>query len=146
MSGPTDPTEAYFDKGLWGWDLTRWRKLPLVWGYSDRKSYVFYSDNLASGSSYVNGAAVPAGEVWVMTIASMQYIGTAPTSLRLDAILGGQPVVLLYQTSVVSLVPYSWAGEVVLKEADYLRGEVVGATAGDDCYVRAGGYIMKVAQ
>ena len=36
MSGPTAPAEAHFDKGSWGWDLTQWRKLGLLWGYTDR--------------------------------------------------------------------------------------------------------------
>jgi len=27
MSGPTDPAEEHFDKGLWGWASTTWEKL-----------------------------------------------------------------------------------------------------------------------
>lgn len=36
MSGVTDPAEAYFKDGLWGFYSGVWQKLAMVWGFSSQ--------------------------------------------------------------------------------------------------------------
>lgn len=146
MPGITDPAEEYFKDGLWGWDGSAWRKLPLLWGFGGVVEEKVQDTGLDAGDNNLGGAAVPAGEIWVVTSASCLYVGTAPDKMRIYAVGLASALPLLEETSVVSDVFCSWSGTAVLQEDDYVRLWVKGATAGDDAYLYYAGYKMKIAE
>lgn len=146
MPGITDPTEAYFKDGTWGWDGSLWRKLPLVWGYSALAGEALSNTNLGAGTNYLNGTAVSAGEVLVVRQVSLRYIGTVPTLIECQSFgTLGYPV-LLHQPSPVSTQWYYEPCFEILVAGDYMRAYVAGATAGNNFYFRYSGYKMKIAE
>jgi len=66
MSGPTDPAEGHFDKGLWGFDGTVWRKLQLLFGYHSIYRELVTVAHVGDGTYWHKLTAVPANELWVI--------------------------------------------------------------------------------
>lgn len=64
--GPVQPTEPYFNKGLWGWSGSQWRKLSLLWGYTDRLAETVAHVKVGGGNYVMAVGTVPAGEVWTV--------------------------------------------------------------------------------
>jgi len=146
MPGITDPSEAYFKDGIWGFDGTVWRKLPLVWGYSDRYVEQVVEPD-ATVDDVLDTTPVTAGEVWVVTNISAFNNNHAFSLLQVQAMSNG--VVgpqLIYQIDPVAKVPYMWNGTVILKYDDYLRAEFTGNTADDYIFLRVWGYKMAIAE
>lgn len=144
VQGPTQPTEEYFNRGLWGYDKTRWRKLALVWGFSDTYGEKIQNTNLSVGSNSVSGSVVPAGEVWVVSHVLIIYTGTSPTFIRGQALLGAVYVDLFRQPSPVSGQSYSRQLSISMKAGDKVLATVSGATAGDALEAWFAGYKMAV--
>ena len=144
MSGPTDPAEEHFDKGSWGYDGTLWRKLPLLWGYSDR-----YFENLGTASApsttyYKEGTAVPAGEVWVIsTIGLMNETRNGgPVLMWVRAV--GIACFVYVNVAPVQLVPNLANISVVLKEGDMVGVQQYSVSVGDQIGAYVLGYKMKI--
>jgi len=139
-------TAADLTPGVMGWDGSAWRKLPLLWGYSDRYSEKESEDNVAAGTHYLSFTAVPEGEVWVIT-AYTAYCTTAnPSSLRLGVIQGGIELFLAQQIPTVAGVLLPMTGQLVLRKDDYLRAGFLSCALNDDIRAFACGYKMKVAE
>lgn len=144
MSGPTQPSEPYFDKGLWGWLSSQWIKLPILWGFGGVVEEALSNTSLPAGNSTIDATAVPANEIYVIENICYMYNGTAPTRLEVQVVGLAAAFRLEYNTSITSQVWYSWSGRVVLQEADYLSLNIVGATAGDTAHLRYAGYKMRI--
>jgi len=146
MLGITNPTEEYFKDGGWGWDGTRWRKLNLTFGYYDRYAERQEAENVPAGTQTYNFAAVPTGEVWVVT-AFTAYCSTAnPSAIALYHVATGVGVLLVaQQLPVVAWIVLPLVGTLVLKENDYLRAVFINCVLNDDVHAFAVGYKMKVA-
>lgn len=143
-SGPVVPTAEYFDKGQWGWDGSQWRKLPLLWGYSDNYIEAQSDLNAAAVVGTLTFATVPAGEIWRIT----QWIGvdvqTKCTNYILELVRSAVPYSF---STVVPAAANDYKGtqcDVILKEDDSLRMAFVGTVAGDDIYGWVHGYKMAV--
>ena len=168
MSGITNPAEEYFKDGIWGWvstaweklvssggrlftalhgwDGSAWRKLPLIWGYSDRMEESVSDTETTTADEEVSTTPVPAGEVHVVQAACVRWIGASCTGIQIQAV-GGGTYAMLYETlSPVSGSWYMWSGEMVLKQGDRFRAPFTGLTAGDNIYLRVWGYKMKIAE
>lgn len=146
MSGPTDPVEAHFDKGTWGWDLTQWRKLPMLWGYSDRYAERLSDTTMPAGNSNLTGTAVPAGEVWRVTGLALLRDGATCTQMRVHVNYGGtiiEPVNVLNPTANQL---YPFVTDFTLKAGDYLYCRYYGMTLNDDAYLHIWGYKMAIAE
>jgi hypothetical protein len=142
----TDPTEAYFKNGLWGWDLTQWRKLPLIFGYTDR-----YAENLGgtkSGAGIYTGSmtAVPAGNIIVANYLMARNTITAPTFITLHAYDGTNYYLFTRTATPGAANPVQWDGSFVLKEGDYLEVRVHGCLDADVIEAVVWGYKMAIAE
>lgn len=146
VTGITNPAEAFFKDGIWGFDGTVWRKLPLVWGYSDRYAQLASNTNLPAGTSDVDGSTVPSSEVWVVTGMCITVASATITQIRFAFYNGSDRVDVHAIDDPVNVFPNGWAGQLILKTGDCARARVYTATAGDDCWLNVWGYKMKVAQ
>jgi len=144
MSGPTNPTEEYFDKGDWGHDGTRWRKLNLTWGYYDRYVEDLGNLNPGAGAYFKAGTAVPAGEVWVVNAIGFVNATGARGQVNLMGTWGGIICYLFSQVAPATGVPAIITGQFVLKAGDSVAVQQFGVIAGDDLYAYTLGYKMKV--
>jgi len=146
MPGITTPTEPYFKDGVWGWDGTVWRKLPLVWGFSDTYGESADDMNVAAGDRFKNYGPVPAGEVWVVTFFQVTPVQANITRLQLGANVGGVSCALLETGTIVADESIGVSGQIILAKDDYLFYYYAGALVNDDFYSSAVGYKMKIAE
>jgi len=144
MVGPTNPSEEHFHRGLWGFDGSVWRKLQLLFGFGGVVEEEVVDDNLDAGGNGIQGANVPSGEIWIVQVASIQYLGTSPNNLQIFCGGLGGDVRLLYEKSPVNGVWYCWSGSAILQEGNGVHGYVGGATAGDTLKLRYAGYRMEI--
>ena len=144
MSGITDPTEEYFKDGCWGWDGTQWRKLSLLFGYSGPYSEVSSNTNLPAGISYVTGSTVPVGEVWVVYGMLGSVVSTTCTELRFGFWNGSDVIICKQTRTPTSGQFYDFQGTLILAAGFYSLLQLYGVTEGDDAYLYAWGYKMKV--
>jgi len=144
MSGPTDPAEAHFDKGLWGFDGTVWRKLPILWGYTDRYVQAKMTGDATAGTNYLIFTTVPAGEVWRIT--SMAWANTLSTCSEIWAglYLDAEIYTFAVEATPAANVYHSIVCDIVLKAGDLVIVVFFGCTLGDDLFAWAFGYKMSV--
>jgi len=142
--GITQPTEEYFKDGTWGWDGTRWRKLPLVFGYSDRYVEWPYNTSLPAGVSNVSASHVPAGEVWRVEGLSVMVGSATCVEFRVNMDAGGVGLTLASQMAPVSGQRYFFPLRVVLKAGDYMYVRFYGMTLNDDAWWSIWGYKMEI--
>lgn len=131
--------------GVCGHDGTNWQKLGLVWAYNDVVSEIVTDNDLAAGTNHLDGTTVPAGEVWVITAICGYYKGSSATGLLLKATAGGEALNLRTEYPPTTQQWYVITGNFVLKEDDFVRVTIEGATSGDDGQLRYGGYKMKLS-
>jgi len=146
MSGPTDPAEAHFDKGLWGFDGTVWRKLPMLWGYSDRYAETESNLSAAAGFNWLVFSTVPAGEVWVVSGMTWVNVNTACSLIAADMYDGADLYTLYYEGTPAANVYKTIQCDIVLKEGDCLKVLFGGCALNDDIYAWAFGYKMAIAE
>ena len=131
--------------GIHGWDGSDWKKLPMVWGYSDR-----YHEQVSELNAVVNDTLdttpVPAGYIHVVTSLSAFNATNAFSRLQVITLTGTSTGPhSIDQTNPTAGTAYNWSGSLVLKEDDYIRAHFDGNTANDDLYLRVWGYKMKIA-
>jgi len=142
--GITNPAEPYFKDGGWGWDGTLWRKLPIVWGYSDRYAQRLVNVNAALGDNTVTGSTVPEGEVWVVTAVVAFNTVSAITRCELEVYDGADTYFFRRKQTVAKDEETAYQGQIVMKKDDRIRATFVGCVAGDDLHLRMLGYKMQV--
>jgi len=144
MTGITNPTEEYFKDGTWGWDGTQWRKLGLLWGYSDRYVERAGNESAAAGYNVLASSTVPAGEVWVVQGVVVKNVNTA-TQCNAFLVASDTGYAL---TERVTLTPDTWycfaINPAIMKAGDYLTTAFFNCQAGDGLYMDINGYKMKV--
>jgi hypothetical protein len=141
----TDPTEEYFKDGGWGWDRTRWRKLGLVWGYTDRYAESVSAINVDAGTQRAYGTAVPAGEVWQVMTAICYCSTSNPSSWRLGLYHDPDSYFADGGAGVVAWTIYASRGGWVMKEGDQAYTQFGSCLAGDDLHAVFLGYKMGIA-
>jgi len=144
MSGPTDPAEAHFDKGLWGFDGTQWRKLPLLWGYTGTVQEVVSNEDAAAGLNSLFGTVVPAGEVHVIQNLVAYNIVSGITQIAVGAYKSSLAVYAFSEYATTAGKVYTWTGNMVLKAGDRIFAQFFGCTAGDSIWITLDGYKMSV--
>ena len=146
MPGITDPAEAYFKDGLWGWDGSVWRKLPLLFGYSESLAQWIRETNATAVEDTLDLGAVPEGEIWVITSASAHDRDTNVTKIVIyqQTAEGAHPVVEHFPTAAGERAIFS--GWLVLPKDDYLYGEYIGTVLNDNIYVSCTGFKMAIVE
>jgi len=146
VSGITDPAEAYFKDGLWGWDGSAWHKLPLLLGYSEALWLWDEDDDAGADTEIIALGAVDAGEVWIINSFSARDTNTDITRITLYLQRGDESHVVgeVFPGAVAESAIFS--GRLVLREDDYLWAYFVGTVGGDDIKASATGYKMLIAE
>lgn len=143
-SGSVLPTEQYFDKGLWGWDGTQWRKLPLLWGFTGTVGGTVTWTSDGTTPYHLSGTAVPAGEVWTLNTVRVLHSDPVARATWLYAVVGGgAPVIDGNQT----LAQWSFVANVaplVLGPGEYPRVTIYSLAVGQTVYLHWAGYKMAV--
>lgn len=142
----TDPTEAYFKDGLWGWVTNRWRKQPIIWGYSE-----FLKDDLSgttdgSGNLDSVGSVVPAGYVYVICAVMVRNMTSGGSNLLCGVHLDGDFFPLRRENGVDRYFPVVLICSVPLGEGGAAEIHVRGAGAGDEISAIALGYKMSISE
>lgn len=146
MSGITNPAEEYFKDGIWGWDGTVWRKLPLVWGYSAQYAEYEYTRGVAAGHRFLTFSTVPAGQIWIITNFSARCSTANPSLIALTANLGGVELDLHAEPYATALATVDVQCYIIMAEDDFLKAYFDDCALNDDIYAYAAGYKMKVAE
>jgi len=142
----TQTAAADLTPGVCGWDGLVWRKLPLLWGYSDRWAEVLGGTQSGAGSYEKFTTAVPAGQVYVLEFVAFQN----NTGQRGDVTIGIKDGTYIYSldtfTTPTQYETCTWFGRMTLKAGDQVK--IIQATCvnGDVLYGVAWGYKMKVAE
>lgn len=144
--GPTKPTAPYFKNGIWGWDGSQWRRLPLVWGFSEGYIERVMDDGASAGTNALVGETVPAGEVWVVKAAGAFDVTSIVTKIRFRIYDGSIYLYLLDSYVALANEVVSLPAEVVLAAGWRLEAVFYGCVAGDDLYFDITGYKMAVAE
>lgn len=98
--------------------------------------------NADAGTNYLDGTAVPAGEVWVICWIMAYNNDRASSTVTLRFYDGSSDYWAKGGVPAAQYVGVSWAGEQVLEEGHSVQATLRGATAGDDLYLFYGGYKM----
>ena len=101
---------------------------------------------ISGAGGYIVSGAVPAGEVWHVTI--MQAADNTSASTRTRWILSHNAVLLVVGEEHSALPRYQaafWYGDLWLEPGDVMRVYYEGALAGDSCEVVLLGYRMTLA-
>jgi len=143
-SGPTQPTEQYFDKGAWGYDGSQWRKLPLLLGYTS-----IWDENLggtASGATWnVGTSAIPAGEIRILQSLSIRDLTRATATVYLYIVRASGAVVgLAYVATLAVGVVQAVVGQFLMGPGDVAYVYVGATVAGDTMQGGIVGYKMAV--
>lgn len=146
MSGITNPAEEYFKDGLWGWDGSAWRKLPLLFGYSDGWGESASGTASGAGDASADTTEVPAGYIYVLQAVSAYHNAGANKEVTITANVSGVNVILFNDLAAVTGTWYPVICNVVLKEDDFVNAYVAAPGDGKICYLRVGGYKMKIAE
>jgi hypothetical protein len=130
----------------YGWDGSAWRKLPLVWGYSEQYLEIESASGVASGTQSLNLSTVPSGEIWVVSIISAW--ATAATIDRISLRLrdGVDQYVFEEQAYDTAYLTVSARGPFILQEGDSMRATFVNCSGGEDLHAYANGYKMLIAE
>jgi len=145
MFGVTNPSEATFKNGLWGFDGSVWRKLALLFGYTDRWTHVLSETKSGDGQYSKSSTAVPAGYVYIIQIAWIKNETGARGAMYFRPYNGSDylpvaGVVAPLQNQIATLY-----GPIVLKEGDFLNLAQDSCLNGDQIMAGVWGYKMKVA-
>lgn len=130
----------------YGWDGSEWRKLPLLWGYSEQ--YLESEINTGDGSNLTqNFSTVPAGEIWIVT-AFTAYAHDGDHASRVIMFLydGGSSYYLKFLPSLAAGTSIEAPTPIIMEEGDQLRVTWVSAANGDSFRSYAVGYKMLIAE
>ena len=139
-------TPADLTPGVCGWDGSAWRKLPLMFGYSEVYHEKVSDMNATVTSDALVGSAVPAEEIWVVTsvVAYDKTTNVTQISASVTDDVTWWPFAQLFPTAAEEYL--QWSGMVVLEQGDRIYVGFNGTIAGDDIYLNIHGYKMKIAE
>lgn len=142
----TQTAAADLTPGVCGWDGTVWRKLPLVFGFSEVYHEQVKDLNATVTSDALTGSAVDPGEIWVVTSVVAYDKNTNITEVHASVSDGATwwPFAQRFPTAAGEYLV--WSGMLVLEEGDYIDAGFGGTVAGDDIYLNINGYKMKIAE
>ena len=140
----TQTTPADLTPGIQGWDGSQWRKLPLLWGYTDRYAEQQSNTSAAAGYNWLTFSTVPAGQVWVVTALSWVDVNTACTLIVFSLYDGALLYTICADPAPSANLYRSVACNVVLRAGDCLKILFGGCALNDDIYAWALGYKMAV--
>ena len=139
-------TPADLVVGTHGWDGAAWRKLPLVWGYSDVIRETVGTTTAAADTNHLDGSEVPAGEVWVITSISAVNQTTAITRIVARTYEAPDYYDITSLESPAIFEYLNWSGFIPVGAGDRVRVSFYDCVLNDDIYMTVRGYKMKIAE
>jgi len=130
---------------IFGWDGSAWRKLAMVWGFSDRWVEEITTTTGAAGIRRLSFTACSTGEVWVLLAVNGRNQNTDPTDIQVIIFAGGIAVQLNVVATPGVNVRAIWSGHQVLKKDDYVQIRFSGCALDDDVTGEVLGYKMETA-
>jgi hypothetical protein len=130
----------------YGWDGANWRKLPLLYGYSDRYAERHEETVPATSDRVLTFSTVPSGEIWIVYIFSARVVSGEIVDIALRANTNSISCVVNcdVQSSIGRTVGItSW---LVLKPGDHLDVYFINAIKDSVLHAYAWGVKMKVTQ
>ena len=127
-----------------GYDGTVWRKLPMLWGYTDR--YLVSQQNVSdvAATYVVDLPAVDSGEVWRVLGVGVWRDTVAGQYARLTVAVG-VPGTDIEDIDVPAIGRfYNNSRELVLRSGDNIRVQYIASVVGEIVITTAWGYKMKV--
>jgi hypothetical protein len=100
--------------------------------------------NLPAGNSNHTIVTVNAGESAIISLVTLQYVGSTATSLRLYIYRSGTPYSVGDVTPPVSGRLYTFSGPYYLQALDTIQVRIFGATLNDDIIVTANGRLITL--
>lgn len=144
MPGLTNPAEEHFDKGNWGFDGSVWRKLAMLWGFSDTVAELEDDTDADTGTNTLTCTQVPAGEVHFITTTFGINNNTNPSYILIQARIDGSWAYIHRVASPGAGISVSAPNPIVLGPGDNIRGQIGGCTSGDIIRFHITGYKMVV--
>lgn len=114
------------------WIGAAWQKNPLLLGYSGDKTEQVVDTSASAGTNALNGAVVPAGEIWIVEAIAAKDEDNAPTSVVLGVEVNALVVVLAQALTIAAAEYLTWSGAVTLSAGDKVRAWLYGVTLNDD--------------
>ncbi len=131
---------------LWGWISGAWQKQPIIFGFIDTTAEEIAHVDAPAGNSTKDGTAVPAGEVWVVTSATMRSDSASATEIVCSANIDLTSYFLFTQRSPTAWVWYDAQPYWVLGPGDYMQVGLNGATLNDDYWLQYIGFKFDIDQ
>jgi len=144
MTGITDPNERYFKNGSWGYYNSKWQPWGLPFAFHDQVLGIAEDLNADDLTNYLQGTAVPSGEIWVITNIMAWNTTNQVSGIVLGVNSGGTTYWLRSSGAKTTRIGLDWQGAVFLKPGDYVIAELRGCTVGDDIHLYYAGYKIEV--
>lgn len=144
MFGVTNPDEKSFKDGVWGHDGSVWRKLALLWGYTDHWSENLGATKEGDGTYTKTSTAVPAGYVYVVSVISLVNGSGSRGQVNISVVVSGVTVFLHVKVTPAVNIPELFSGNLVLGEGDYVEAKQYSCLNNDVILAGVVGYKMKV--
>jgi len=111
-------------------------KDPIRLGYSGDKSEQVSDLSADAGTNTLNGATVPAGEIWVIEAISARNVNKSAVRLLLQVSVNSVAVRLLELTTTAAAEFITWTGAITLSEGDKVQAVIFSCDADDDIYLQ----------
>lgn len=144
MFGVTNPDEESFKDGIWGHDGSVWRKLPLIWGYTDRWAERATGVSTGGAATDADTVVVPAGQVYQLEGWTVEHNDTVARVVYLSCVSSDGSVQIYADTSFAQNTQAYGVNRFTLKEGDRLRFTVWGLTSGKTAYLDVWGHKMRI--
>lgn len=139
QQAPADLTVA-----MHGWDLTNWRKNPLVWGYTDTYADKDSESNVSANTHTLTLGTIDPGYVARVTCFTAFCSTANPSRIGLYAVIDSVTYTVALFSPVVAYSPFEAPGDIILGPGDQVFAEFVNCALNDDIWVTALGYQMKI--
>jgi len=136
---------ALFTPGIHGYDGAAWRKLSLLWGYTDR--WAVSPTGVSTGDPATNVVTidVPEGYVYKLEGWQLEHNDTVARSVFLSCVADTASVQMYSNAAFVPNTQAFGINQFTLKEGDHLQFTVWGLVTGKTAYLNVWGSKMAVA-
>lgn len=132
--------------GSYGWDGSEWRKLAMLWGYSDRWGEDIGGVKSGDGTYSKYTVAVPAGYVYVVQIITLRNMSGARSTIAFYLRDSVTDLIILRYPAPAQHELITLQAAFVLKEGDQIKVTQDLCLNGDGLQGLVWGYKMKVAE
>lgn len=142
--GPTNPNEPFFDKGLWGFDGSVWRKQGVIWSYRDiwRDKRTFAS--AGDPETELSVVTPPSGEVYTLEGWNISHSDDVARVARLEVFITGYPLIIWASDGMAPDVIIYGVNSFTLRSGCTVRLIVEGLATGKELFISVWGVMMKV--